>query len=104
MASALVKDLKKFYEDANEQHVGVITLYGDSSASKAYADSAKSLTMTEDTKSYVCRMAQMGRVVISMSSKLYRPVEIDEDNGKLSVVTVTGSGTLAATPLVLELV
>lgn len=103
MADALVKDLKKTYEDANDQHVGVITLYGDSAASKAYADASKTLEMDTDTKAYVCRMAQMGRVVISMSSKLYRPVEIDEANGKLSVVTVTGSGTLAATPLVLEL-
>ena len=105
MASALVKDLKKFYEDANDQHVGTITLYGDASASKAYADAAKSLRMTEDTKAYVCRMAQMGRVVVSMNSKLYRPVEIDAANGKLSVLTVTtGASALAATPLVLELV
>ena len=105
MASALVKDLKKFYEDANDQHVGTITLYGDASASKAYADATKSLEMTEDTKAYVCHMAQMGRVVVSMNSKLYLPVEIDAANGKLSVLTVTTStGALAATPLVLELV
>lgn len=104
MGSALVKDLKKFYEDANDQHVGVITLYGDASASKAYADAAKSLGMTEDTKAYVCHMAQMGRVVVSMNSKLYRPVEVDATNGKLSIVTVTGTSPLAATPLVLALV
>lgn len=105
MGSALVKDLKKLYEDANDQHVGVITLYGDASASKAYADAAKSLGMTEDTKAYVCHMAQMGRVVVSMNSKLYRPVEIDATNGKLSVLTVvTGASALSATPLVLELV
>ena len=105
MASALVKDLKKFYEDANDQHVGAITLYGDASASKAYADAAKSLEMTKDTKAYVCHMAQIGRVVVSMNSKLYRPVEIDATNGKLSVLTVTtGASDLAATPLVLELV
>lgn len=104
MASALVKDLKKFYEDANDQHVGAITIYGDTSANKAYADAAKSLEMTEDTKAYVCHMAQMGRVVVSMDSKLYRPVEIDATNGKLSVLTVaTGTGALTATPLVLEL-
>lgn len=103
MTSALVKDLKKFYEDANDQHVGTITLYGD--ASKAYADAAKSLKMTKDTKAYVCHMAQMGRVVVSMNSKLYLPVEIDAINGKLSVLTVTtGTSALAATPLVLELV
>lgn len=102
MADALVKDLKKLYEDANDQHVGVITLYGD--ASKAYADAAKSLRMTEDTKAYVCHMAQMGRVVVSMNSKLYRPVEVDATNGKLSIVTVTGASPLAATPLVLALV
>ena len=104
MADALVKDLKKLYEDANDQHVGAITLYGDASASKAYVDSAKSLKMTADTKAYVCNMAQMGRVVISMNSKLYRPVEVDATNGKLSVVTVTGTSPLAATPLVLALV
>lgn len=104
MADALVKDLKKLYEDANDQHVGVITLYGDASASKAYADSAKSLGMTADTKAYVCHMAQMGRVVVSMNSKLYRPVEVDATNGKLSIVTVTGNSSLAATPLVLALV
>ena len=104
MADALVKDLKKLYEDANDQHVGVITLYGDASASKAYADDAKSLKMTADTKAYVCHMAQMGRVVVSMNSKLYRPVEVDATNGKLSVVTVTGTSPLAATPLVLALV
>lgn len=104
MADALVKDLKKLYEDANDQHVGVITLYGDASASKAYADAAKSLGMTEDTKAYVCHMAQMGRVVVSMNSKLYRPVEVDATNGKLSIVTVTGTSPLAATPLVLALV
>lgn len=104
MADALVKDLKKLYEDANDQHVGAITLYGDASASKAYSDAAKSLKMTEDTKAYVCHMAQMGRVVVSMNSKLYRPVEVDATNGKLSVVTVTGTSPLAATPLVLELV
>lgn len=104
MGSALVKDLKKFYEDANDQHVGVITLYGDASASKAYADAAKSLGMTDDTKAYVCHMAQMGRVVVSMNSKLYRPVEVDATNGKLSIVTVTGTSPLAATPLVLALV
>lgn len=105
MASALVKDLKKFYEDANDQHVGTITLYGDTSASKAYADAAKSLEMTADTKAYVCHMAQMGRVVVSMNSKLYLPVEIDAINGKLSVLTVTtGTSALSATPLVLELV
>lgn len=105
MGSAVVKDLKKLYEDANDQHVGVITLYGDASASKAYADAAKSLGMTEDTKAYVCHMAQMGRVVVSMNSKLYRPVEIDATNGKLSVLTVaTGASALSATPLVLELV
>ena len=105
MASALVKDLKKFYEDANDQHVGAITLYGDASASKAYADAAKSLEMTKDTKAYVCHMAQIGRVVVSMNSKLYRPVEIDATNGKLSVLTVTTEASaLAATPLVLELV
>ena len=104
MANALVKDLKKLYEDANDQHVGAITLYGDASASKAYADAAKSLEMTEDTKAYVCHMAQMGRVVVSMNSKLYRPVEVDATNGKLSIVTVTGSSPLAATPLVLALV
>lgn len=104
MANALVKDLKKLYEDANDQHVGAITLYGDASASKAYADAAKSLEMTKDTKAYVCHMAQMGRVVVSMNSKLYRPVEVDATNGKLSIVTVTGSGSLAATPLVLALV
>lgn len=104
MADALVKDLKKLYEDANDQHVGVITLYGDASASKAYADAAKSLEMTKDTKAYVCHMAQMGRVVVSMNSKLYRPVEVDATNGKLSIVTVTGTSTLAATPLVLALV
>lgn len=104
MADALVKDLKKLYEDANDQHVGAITLYGDASASKAYADAAKSLEMTADTKAYVCHMAQMGRVVVSMNSKLYRPVEVDATNGKLSVVTVTGTSPLAATPLVLALV
>ena len=104
MADALVKDLKKLYEDANDQHVGVITLYGDASASKAYSDAAKSLVMTEDTKAYVCHMAQMGRVVVSMNSKLYRPVEVDATNGKLSIVTVTGTSPLAATPLVLALV
>lgn len=104
MADALVKDLKKLYEDANDQHVGAITIYGDASASKAYADAAKSLKMTEDTKAYVCHMAQMGRVVVSMNSKLYRPVEVDAANGKLSVVTVTGTSPLAATPLVLALV
>ena len=104
MANALVKDLKKLYEDANDQHVGTITLYGDASASKAYADAAKSLEMTKDTKAYVCHMAQMGRVVVSMNSKLYRPVEVDATNGKLSIVTVTGTGSLAATPLVLALV
>ena len=104
MANALVKDLKKLYEDANDQHVGAITLYGDASASKAYADAAKSLEMTEDTKAYVCHMAQMGRVVVSMNSKLYRPVEVDATNGKLSIVTVTGTSPLAATPLVLALV
>lgn len=106
MGSAVIKDLKKFYEDANDQHVGVITLYGDASASanKAYADAAKSLEMTEDTKAYVCHMAQMGRVVVSMDSKLYRPVEIDATNGKLSVLTVaTGASAPTATPLVLEL-
>lgn len=103
MADALVKDLKKLYEDANDQHVGVITLYGDASASKAYADAAKSLGMTADTKAYVCHMAQMGRVVVSMNSKLYRPVEVDATNGKLSIVTVTGTSPLAATPLVLAL-
>ena len=104
MANALVKDLKKLYEDANDQHVGAITLYGDASASKAYADATKSLEMTEDTKAYVCHMAQMGRVVVSMNSKLYRPVEVDATNGKLSIGTVTGSSPLAATPLVLALV
>ena len=104
MADALVKDLKKLYEDANDQHVGVITLYGDASASKAYADAAKSLVMTADTKAYVCHMAQMGRIVVSMNSKLYRPVEVDATNGKLSIVTVTGTSPLAATPLVLALV
>lgn len=104
MADALVKDLKKLYEDANDQHVGAITIYGDASASKAYADAAKSLKMTADTKAYVCHMAQMGRVVVSMNSKLYRPVEVDATNGKLSIVTVTGSSPLAATPLVLALV
>ena len=104
MADALVKDLKKLYEDANDQHVGAITLYGDASASKAYADAAKSLKMTADTKAYVCHMAQIGRVVVSMNSKLYRPVEVDATNGKLSVVTVTGTSPLAATPLVLALV
>lgn len=104
MADALVKDLKKLYEDANDQHVGAITIYGDASASKAYADAAKSLKMTADTKAYVCHMAQMGRVVVSMNSKLYRPVEVDATNGKLSVVTVTGTSPLAATPLVLALV
>lgn len=104
MADALVKDLNKLYEDANDQHVGAITIYGDASASKAYADAAKSLKMTEDTKAYVCHMAQMGRVVVSMNSKLYRPVEVDAANGKLSVVTVTGTSPLAATPLVLALV
>ena len=104
MSDALVKDLKKLYEDANDQHVGAITLYGDASASKAYADAAKSLKMTEDTKAYVCHMAQMGRVVVSMNSKLYRPVEVDATNGKLSIVTVTGTSPLAATPLVLALV
>lgn len=104
MGSAVIKDLKKFYEDANDQHVGAITLYGDASANKAYADAAKSLGMTEDTKAYVCHMAQMGRVVVSMDSKLYRPVEIDATNGKLSVLTVaTGASALTATPLVLEL-
>lgn len=104
MGSAVIKDLKKFYEDANDQHVGAITLYGDASANKAYADAAKSLEMTEDTKAYVCHMAQMGRVVVSMDSKLYRPVEIDATNGKLSVLTVaTGASALTATPLVLEL-
>lgn len=96
-------NMKKIYEEANDQHVGTITLYGDASESKAYADSSKEISMDDDVKAYVFRMAQMGRVVISMSSKLYRPVEIDEANGKLSVVTVTGSGTLAVTPLVLEL-
>ena len=104
MAKALFNDLNKFYEDANDQHVGAITLYGDASASKAYADAAKSLEMTKDTKAYVCHMAQMGRVVVSMNSKLYRPVEVDATNGKLSIVTVTGTGSLAATPLVLALV
>ena len=104
MADALVKDLKKLYEDANDQHVGAITIYGDASASKAYADAAKSLKMTADTKAYVCHMAQMGRVVVSMNSKLYRPVEVDATNGKLSIVTVTGTSPLAATPLVLALV
>ena len=104
MGSALVKDLKKFYEDANDQHVGVITLYGDASASKAYADAAKSLGMTDDTKAYVCHMAQMGRVVVSMNSKLDRAVEVDATNGKLSIVTITGTSPLAATPLVLALV
>ena len=104
MADALVKDLKKLYEDANDQHVGAITLYGDASASKAYADASKSLEMTEDTKAYVCHMAQMGRVVVSMNSKLYRPVEVDTTNGKLSIVTVTGTSPLAATPMVLALV
>ena len=104
MADALVKDLKKLYEDANDQHVGAITLYGDASASKAYADASKSLEMTEDTKAYVCHMAQMGRVVVSMNSKLYRPVEVDATNGKLSIVTVTGTSPLAATPMVLALV
>ena len=104
MAKALVKDLNKIYEDANDQHIGVITIYGDSSANKAYADAAKSLEMTTAMKTYVCHMAQMGRVVISMNSKLYRPVEVDAANGKLSIVTVTGSGTLTATPLVLTLV
>ena len=104
MADALVKDLNKLYEDANDQHVGAITIYGDASASKAYADAAKSLKMTADTKAYVCHMAQMGRVVVSMNSKLYRPVEVDATNGKLSVVTVTGASPLAATPLVLALV
>lgn len=104
MADALVKDLKKLYEDANDQYIGAITLYGDASASKAYADAAKSLEMTEDTKSYVCHMAQMGRVVVSMNSKLYRPVEVDATNGKLSIVTVTGTSPLATTPLVLALV
>jgi hypothetical protein len=104
MGSAVIKDLKKFYEDANDQHVGAITIYGDASANKAYADAAKSLGMTEDTKAYVCHMAQMGRVVVSMDSKLYRPVEIDATNGKLSVLTVaTGASALTATPLVLEL-
>lgn len=104
MGSAVIKDLKKFYEDANDQHVGAITLYGDASANKAYADAAKSLGMTEDTKAYVCHMAQMGRVVVSMDFKLYRPVEIDATNGKLSVLTVTtGASALTATPLVLEL-
>lgn len=104
MDSAVIKDLKKFYEDANDQHVGAITLYGDASANKAYADAAKSLGMTEDTKVYVCHMAQMGRVVVSMDSKLYRPVEIDATNGKLSVLTVaTVASALTATPLVLEL-
>ena len=103
MASALVKNLKKLYEDGDDQHVGAVILYGDASANKVYADAAKSLEMTEDTKAYVCHMAQMGRVVVSMNSKLYRPVEVDTTNGKLSVVTVTESDTLAATPLVLEL-
>lgn len=104
MGSAVIKDLKKFYEDANDQHVGAITIYGDASANKAYADAAKSLGMTEYTKAYVCHMAQMGRVVVSMDSKLYRPVEIDATNGKLSVLTVTtGASALTATPLVLEL-
>lgn len=103
MADALIKDLKKTYEEANDQHVGIITLYGDSANSKVYADSSKELTMDSDTKSYVYRMAQMGRVVVSMSSKLYRPVAIDETGGTLSVVTVTGTSPLAATPLVLEL-
>lgn len=105
MGSAVIKDLKKFYEDANDQHVGAITLYGDASANKAYADAAKSLGMTEDMKAYVCHMAQMGRVVVSMDSKLYRPVEIDATNGKLSVLMVaTGASALTVTPLVLELV
>lgn len=104
MAKALFNDLNKFYEDANEQHIGAITIYGDASANKAYADAAKSLEMTADMKTYVCHMAQMGRVVVSMNSKLYRPVEVDATNGKLSIVTVTGSGTLTATPLVLALV
>lgn len=103
MADALIKDLKKTYEEANDQHVGIITLYGDSSASKVYADASKKLTMDSETKAYVYRMAQMGRVVVSMSSKLYRPVAIDENGGTLSVVTVTSSGTSTATPLVLEL-
>ena len=100
MADALVKDLKKLYEDANDQHVGAITIYGDASASKAYADAAKSLKMTADTKAYVCHMAQMGRVVVSMNSKLYRPVEVDATKRELSVVTVSDTSPHAATPLV----
>ena len=104
MTKALFNDLNKFYEDANEQHIGAITIYGYASANKAYADAAKSLEMTAAMKTYVCHMAQMGRVVVSMNSKLYRPVEVDATNGKLSIVTVTGSGTLTATPLVLALV
>lgn len=103
MAKALVKDLNKSYENANDQHIGAITIYGDASTNKAYADAAKSLEMTASMKTYVCHMAQMGRVAVSMNSKLYIPVEVDPINGKLSIVTVTGSGTLTVTPLVLAL-
>ena len=103
MAAGKIKDFEKMYEEANDQHVAAVTLYGDASGKKAYADSKKQLTMDSKMKEYVYKMFKEGRVLVSMDSKLYKPVACDTSAGTVSVVTITGSGTLVATPVDLTL-
>lgn len=84
--------MKKIYEDANEQHVASVIVYGDTTDHKLY-DKASGEDKVQITEEELQNLFLKKRLVISVGGDLFVPVSV-ADNSAFTVAEVSSAVSL----------
>lgn len=87
--------MNKIFEQSKDLHVANYVVYGKAADKKLYIDAAFT---TQADEADVADAFTKGRLLVAVGDVSYVPVAMEDE--KVTIITVTGSGTLTATPVV----
>lgn len=87
--------MNKIFEQSKDLHVANYVVYGKAADKKLYVDAAFT---TQADEADVADAFAKGRLLVVLGDAHHAPVIVEDE--KVTVITVTGEGTLTATPVV----
>lgn len=82
--------IEKDYVKADEKFVGYVMLYADSDAGHLFLESAHTNKISKD---FAMNLFKKGLMIVTLESKIYRPIMCEESSGAALVTMSDGTGT-----------
>lgn len=82
--------LEKHFATADEKFLTAVMVYADSDAGHLFAESAHTNKLNKET---VMNLFNKGLLLVTLESKVYRPVMCEDSSGAALVTLSDGTGT-----------